>query len=131
MIEINSFFFFQAEDGIRDPLVTGVQTCALPIFADLGVDQLIVYALDTAAGKLLPHAQTRTRPGAGPRHIAFHPDSQRVYLGNELDNTVNVYDYDAAGGTLRELQTLETLPAGAPESYVADVHVSAAGDRVY
>src|SRR5207247_7499109 len=27
------FFFFQAEDGIRDPLVTGVQTCALPICA--------------------------------------------------------------------------------------------------
>src|SRR6476660_9986585 len=26
-----SFFFFQAEDGIRDDLVTGVQTCALPI----------------------------------------------------------------------------------------------------
>src|SRR5207247_4350090 len=26
-------FFFQAEDGIRDPLVTGVQTCALPIWA--------------------------------------------------------------------------------------------------
>src|SRR5687767_15345374 len=28
-----SIFFFQAEDGIRDKLVTGVQTCALPIFA--------------------------------------------------------------------------------------------------
>src|SRR6266481_6484612 len=28
-------FFFQAEDGIRDGTVTGVQTCALPIFADL------------------------------------------------------------------------------------------------
>ena len=27
------FFFFQAEDGIRDDLVTGVQTCALPIFS--------------------------------------------------------------------------------------------------
>src|SRR6266496_1358303 len=27
------FFFFQAEDGIRDLYVTGVQTCALPIFA--------------------------------------------------------------------------------------------------
>src|SRR2546425_5651665 len=26
------FFFFQAEDGIRDKLVTGVQTCALPIW---------------------------------------------------------------------------------------------------
>src|SRR5205823_10533773 len=29
------FFFFQAEDGIRDKLVTGVQTCALPIFGGL------------------------------------------------------------------------------------------------
>src|SRR5204862_2066758 len=29
------FFFFQAEDGIRDLYVTGVQTCALPIFAVL------------------------------------------------------------------------------------------------
>src|SRR3989441_1639850 len=28
------FFFFQAEDGIRDKLVTGVQTCALPIYPD-------------------------------------------------------------------------------------------------
>src|SRR5258708_30325372 len=35
------FFFFQAEDGIRDDLVTGVQTCALPIFlsADHPEDQ--------------------------------------------------------------------------------------------
>src|SRR5438552_11266166 len=31
------FFFFQAEDGIRDDLVTGVQTCALPIFVDCQV----------------------------------------------------------------------------------------------
>src|SRR2546425_9005051 len=31
------FFFFQAEDGIRDKLVTGVQTCALPILETLGV----------------------------------------------------------------------------------------------
>src|SRR5256884_9247787 len=30
------FFFFQAEDGIRDVAVTGVQTCALPIFRRLG-----------------------------------------------------------------------------------------------
>src|SRR5256886_4604575 len=31
------FFFFQAEDGIRDLTVTGVQTCALPIFEDLAL----------------------------------------------------------------------------------------------
>src|SRR5690625_6990622 len=32
-------FFFQAEDGIRDGHVTGVQTCALPIFGMPGIDQ--------------------------------------------------------------------------------------------
>src|SRR2546425_6933051 len=32
------FFFFQAEDGIRDKLVTGVQTCALPIFRQCAAD---------------------------------------------------------------------------------------------
>src|SRR3712207_7095163 len=38
MIEVNGhFFFFQAEDGIRDIGVTGVQTCALPILNDLQV----------------------------------------------------------------------------------------------
>src|SRR5256886_7438330 len=31
------FFFFQAEDGIRDLTVTGVQTCALPISSDSGI----------------------------------------------------------------------------------------------
>src|SRR5439155_7735709 len=31
-LDITYFFFFQAEDGIRDGHVTGVQTCALPIF---------------------------------------------------------------------------------------------------
>src|SRR5687767_1250031 len=34
-----SFFFFQAEDGIRDKLVTGVQTCALPILPTRGRPQ--------------------------------------------------------------------------------------------
>src|SRR6266404_7139923 len=34
MTIIGFFFFFQAEDGIRDKLVTGVQTCALPIFLE-------------------------------------------------------------------------------------------------
>src|SRR5437762_8623070 len=37
------FFFFQAEDGIRDTSVTGVQTCALPIYLRRGFD---VYLID-------------------------------------------------------------------------------------
>src|SRR5699024_11525646 len=36
MLRSSFFFFFQAEDGIRDRNVTGVQTCALPIFEALG-----------------------------------------------------------------------------------------------
>src|SRR2546430_3834827 len=36
MCAVFIFFFFQAEDGIRDLTVTGVQTCALPISAELG-----------------------------------------------------------------------------------------------
>src|SRR5207247_6574534 len=35
-------FFFQAEDGIRDPLVTGVQTCALPIY--VGDERVVLVA---------------------------------------------------------------------------------------
>src|SRR5205823_10626075 len=38
------FFFFQAEDGIRNKLVTGVQTCALPISTGSGVGALAVQA---------------------------------------------------------------------------------------
>src|SRR3989441_10342778 len=38
------FFFFQAEDGIRDKLVTGVQTCALPIALVDELNRLVVVA---------------------------------------------------------------------------------------
>src|SRR2546430_7512829 len=41
----NSVFFFQAEDGIRDLTVTGVQTCALPISARCGVAQPFMSAV--------------------------------------------------------------------------------------
>src|SRR3989441_9460094 len=37
MLSVGFVFFFQAEDGIRDKLVTGVQTCALPILWGIGL----------------------------------------------------------------------------------------------
>src|SRR2546430_4328673 len=43
MIDHVHFFFFQAEDGIRDLTVTGVQTCALPIFKKLRTDEQFYY----------------------------------------------------------------------------------------
>src|SRR2546427_4142677 len=44
-------FFFQAEDGIRDLTVTGVQTCALPFFfqAEAGIGDLTVTGVQTCA----------------------------------------------------------------------------------
>src|SRR5690606_40368982 len=49
------FFFFQAEDGIRDFHVTGVQTCALPISreaAESTGDPRLMAAIDLRAGRL-------------------------------------------------------------------------------
>src|SRR5256885_10631264 len=48
------FFFFQAEDGIRDYKVTGVQTCALPILRLAGVNgNDLVYDLGSGDGRLV------------------------------------------------------------------------------
>src|SRR5207244_5765660 len=50
------FFFFQAEDGIRDDLVTGVQTCALPIFLMRQIAVIkpkVIVALGAVAAKTL------------------------------------------------------------------------------
>src|SRR5207247_5268726 len=53
------FFFFQAEDGIRDPLVTGVQTCALPIFVEgCTLDQIV----HVAGVSSTPRLRTADRP---------------------------------------------------------------------
>jgi 6-phosphogluconolactonase len=101
------------------------------VIADLGLDQLVIYRFDAQAGKLHPHSQTAARPGAGPRHMVFHPAGQILYVANELDNTAAAYDYDAAGGILRERQTADLLPPGAPESTAADIHLSASGNRLY
>jgi 6-phosphogluconolactonase len=101
------------------------------IVADLGIDELLVYAFDSQAGHLHMHTRATTRPGAGPRHMVFHPNGRYLYVANELDNTVGVYEYDAARGELHERQVIKTLPPNAPESYVADIHISPAGDRLY
>src|SRR5260221_8923666 len=47
-INISFFFFFQAEDGIRDHCVTGVQTCALPISNTNLAKELVIHAGDRA-----------------------------------------------------------------------------------
>src|SRR2546425_10050387 len=50
------FFFFQAEDGIRDKLVTGVQTCALPISYPGALYGFLGFNLSTGGDTTKPHA---------------------------------------------------------------------------
>lgn len=100
---------------------------------DLGCDAILCYRLDDS-GRLVAAepAVIKTPPGAGPRHLAFHPDGRRLYVINELSNTVGVYDFDAATGRLTERQMISTLPADFQgTSYTADVKVTPDGRFLY
>src|SRR5207245_6604740 len=69
---------------------------------------------------------------AGPRHLAVHPSGKYVLVLNELHSTVTSFARDPEKGSLKELQTLTTLPkdfTGTNSS--ADIHVSSDGRFVY
>ena len=102
--------------------------------ADLGVDRVFVYRLD-GDGKMLRHVEggdAVMRPGAGPRHIAFHPTLPMVFVVNELDSTVATLRFDAERGRLSLLSTRSTIPAGwKSANYPADIHVASSGRTLY
>ncbi|MFD1754337.1 lactonase family protein [Rufibacter sediminis] len=102
---------------------------------DLGIDQIISYRLDKAAGKLERQAQPAftAKSGAGPRHLTFHPTNKRfAYVINELNATLTSFTYHADNGTLTEVETVSTLPAGyTGENACADIHVSPDGRFLY
>lgn len=94
------------------------------IATDLGADKLFIYRMDLENGKLNKHAEFRVQPGAGPRHLIFHPNGKYVYVLNELNSTLIVYRYDADGGSLEEIQTISTLPEGfGGKNLCADLHI--------
>ncbi len=102
--------------------------------ADLGTDRVMIYRFDAALGKLNAGTQASfsTKPGAGPRHFAFHPGQRFVFVINELNSTITSLAYDPALGTLTEVQTVSTLPAGyTGTSYCAEVRVSPDGKFLY
>lgn len=102
--------------------------------ADLGVDRVLVYRLDVD-GKSLRHVDggdAVMRPGAGPRHIAFHPTLPLVYVANELDSTIATLRFDAQRGVLSPLEIHSTVPARwTGTNYPADIHVSTNGRTLY
>jgi 6-phosphogluconolactonase len=80
--------------------------------ADLGLDQVLVYALDESTGALTPNAAPSAvvPAGGGPRHLAFEKQGRFVYANNELSQTVTAFARDVVTRALTPIQTLSSLP---------------------
>jgi 6-phosphogluconolactonase len=100
---------------------------------DLGLDKVLIFKFDPSKGKLTPNdpPSSSLKGGAGPRHIAFHPNGRFAYVNNELDSTVTAMSYDATLGALKSLQTLSTLPKEFHGNSTAEVEVHPSGKFVY
>jgi 6-phosphogluconolactonase len=103
------------------------------ISADLGTNEIWFSVLDTLQSRLLPSKQENLSMarGAGPRHIAIHPDGKNIYVINELNSTVTLLEKNASGEFVRG-PSFTTLPAGYEgPNYCADIHISPDGRFVY
>ncbi len=80
----------------------------------LGSDYVAQYVFDATKGTLTANdpPTLKTATGAGPRHIAFHPNGKLVYLVNETNSTMTALSFDATSGTLTPIQTTSMLPPG-------------------
>ena len=97
-----------------------------------GSDCVIGYRIDARRGVLVETSRVTSRPGAGPRHIDFHPQKPFAYVANELDSTITTYRQDAGTGALTPLQTVPSTPADfTGYSTGAEIRVDAAGRNVY
>jgi 6-phosphogluconolactonase len=99
---------------------------------DLGIDKIIAYRFDARKGTLVSHSEVESTPGAGPRHLTFHPNNKLAFVINELDSTLTTFSYDSKHGKLHPQQTVSTLPADhSGQNSCADVHVSPNGRFLY
>jgi 6-phosphogluconolactonase len=101
---------------------------------DLGLDKVMIYNFDPSAGTLAANNPPfiMTQPGAGPRHIAFHPNGLFAYVINEMASTLTAYAYDAGTGVLREIETQPLLPKFfMGQNTAAEVAVHPSGNFVY
>lgn len=105
------------------------------LVTDKGIDQVVVYQFDGAAGKLIPNDPPfgQVHAGAAPRHLAFAPSGRYAYVNGEADMTLAVFDYDPETGAMHEIQALPTLPSTAhpPGCSTAEVRVHPSGRFVY
>jgi 6-phosphogluconolactonase len=106
----------------------------LLLATDLGTDQIWLHRAQPADRALVPHTPHTVglAPGAGPRHLAFHPTGNFLYVINELDNTVAAYAFEPATGGLYFIHTVGTLPPGFDgANTTAEVRVHPSGRFLY
>ncbi len=120
------------QEGPHPHFISVTANNRFALHCDLGLDRVFVYQFDPACGQLLKSSAAELAPGAGPRHLDFHPTERYAYVINELDSSMAVFAYAAETGRLTPLQTLSTLP----EDYnransAAEVCVHPSGKFVY
>lgn len=101
---------------------------------DLGLDEVAVYRFDPATGSLTPNDPpfAKLAPGAGPRHLAFHPNGKFAYVLNEVIPTVSALAYDSKSGSFSTLQTLSTIPKDfTAQNDTAEIVVHPSGKFLY
>jgi 6-phosphogluconolactonase len=101
---------------------------------DRNLDRVSVWDFDAGSGDLRPGAypMAQVSSGAGPRHLAFHPTRQIVYVLNETDSTISVFSYEAGSGAMSILQTVTTLPRDfRARNVTAQILVHASGRFLY
>ena len=99
---------------------------------DLGIDALMIYRVDPAAGTVEAHERFALPAGSGPRHMAFHPHRPIAYVVNELNSTLSTLSFDAHAGRFAALAHTRAIPASERRTnYCSEVAVSADGASVY
>jgi 6-phosphogluconolactonase len=98
---------------------------------DLGTDHIWVYKVEDA-GLKLSH-KVASNPGAGPRHLDFHPSRRFAYVSDELRAEVTAYRFDERTGELHAFETLAAAAEGAQEQWanVSDIRVHPSGKFLY
>jgi 6-phosphogluconolactonase len=124
----------QRQKGPHAHFITTDPSNRFALVCDLGLDQVLVYRFDAENGTLTPNdpPAAKLKPGAGPRHLAFHPDGKFVFVINELDSTITAFEFDAYRGSLNELHTVSTLPPDFKgENSTAEIAVHFSGKFLY
>jgi 6-phosphogluconolactonase len=102
------------------------------IIPDKGFDRTFLFSFSN--GRLTPTAQgfVASRPGAAPRHATFHPNLPMLYVNNELDSTVTMFDWDPTTGQATQRQVTSTIPGGVDvRNTTAEIAASRCGRYVY